>query len=120
MSALLLKDGSYQVKGTVRDKNRADKLEPLKEAFGDLYNNLELVEADLMNSDSIIAATEGCDYIVHTACPFPLVEPKNEEEMLRPAVDGTLAVLEGAKKHGAKRVVLTSASSAITFKHPVD
>lgn len=36
---LFLKDGNYRVRGTVRDKNNAAKLAPLREAFGDeLYN----------------------------------------------------------------------------------
>ena len=44
-----LKDGGFRVRGTVRDKNNQAKLAPLKEAFGPLYDQLELVEADLMN-----------------------------------------------------------------------
>ena len=44
---LFLEDGNYRVRGTVRDKTNEAKLAPLKEAFGDLYNQLELVNADL-------------------------------------------------------------------------
>ena len=42
-----LENGTFNVRGTVRDKKRLDKLEPLKQAFGKLYDQLELVEADL-------------------------------------------------------------------------
>jgi nucleoside-diphosphate-sugar epimerase len=53
-------------------------LEPLKKAFGELYDQLELVEADLDKEQTIIDACEGCVYVIHTASPFPLANPKNE------------------------------------------
>jgi dihydroflavonol-4-reductase len=45
---------------------------------------------------------------VHTASPIPVKTPKDENEIVRPAVEGTLSVLHAAKKHGVKRVVITS------------
>ena len=79
----------------MRDIKRADKIEPLKEAFGEYFEQLELVEADLCNEDSIINAIEGCKYVVHTASPFPLQHPKNKMELITPVVDGTLAAMKG-------------------------
>jgi nucleoside-diphosphate-sugar epimerase len=67
-----LKDGSYQVRGTVRDTKNEKKVAPIRKAFGDLFSQITLVEADLENKDSIIAAISGADYVVHTASPFPL------------------------------------------------
>ena len=67
-----LKDGSYQVRGTVRDTKNETKVAPIRKAFGDLFSQITLVEADLENKDSIIAAISGADYVVHTASPFPL------------------------------------------------
>jgi len=59
------------VRGTVRDKNNAAKLEPLKEAFGEeLYAQLQLVEADLMNEESMVSAIAGSTFVVHVASPF--------------------------------------------------
>ena len=47
--------------------------------FGqELYDQLELVEADLLDEESIHRAIEGCTYVVHTASPFPVVNPKDE------------------------------------------
>ena len=46
---LFLQDGGYRVRGTVRNKNNKEKIDPLKLAFGDLFNQLELVEADLLD-----------------------------------------------------------------------
>ena len=45
-----LVDGGFRVRGTVRDKT-SEKVKPLKEAFGELYNQLELVEVDLDNAE---------------------------------------------------------------------
>lgn len=74
-----LKEGNFRVRGTVRSLARRAKIDPLKKAFGDFFfAELELVEADLLDEASLIKAAEGCEYIVHTASPFPIAEPKDE------------------------------------------
>ena len=35
---LFLKDGGFHVVGTVRDKNNQDKVQPLKDAFGPMFD----------------------------------------------------------------------------------
>ena len=45
-------------------------------------------------------------------------EPKDPQTVIKPAVDGTLAVLEAAKKHKVKRVVITSTLGTIAHKLP--
>lgn len=46
----LLKDGAFRVRGTVRDKNNATKIDPLRQAYGEeLFGLMELVEADLLD-----------------------------------------------------------------------
>jgi hypothetical protein len=44
------------VRGTVRSINNPEKIEPLKKAFGEYFDKLELVEADLCDENSIIKA----------------------------------------------------------------
>jgi dihydroflavonol-4-reductase len=39
------------------------------------------------------------------------------DELVKPAVDGTLAVLRACHKHKVKRVVITSSLAAISFGH---
>ena len=63
-------------------------------------------------------ACAGCDYIVHTASPFPDSQPKNEDVLIKPAVDGTLAVMRAAHQHKVKRVVITSSAVAIMSQKP--
>ena len=55
-----LKNGNCRVRGTVRSVSKPEKILPLKTAFGDLFDKLELVEADLCDEASIIKAAEGC------------------------------------------------------------
>ena len=101
------------MRGTVRDTKNEKKLAPLKKAFGELYNDLELVEADLLKPESLESAIKGCDYLVHTASPFPLVNPRDEQLVIRPAVEGTLSALKAAHQAKVKRVVVTSSVAAI-------
>jgi dihydroflavonol-4-reductase len=75
---------------------------------------VEVAAADLLRDDGWAAAVEGCDYVVHVASPFPRETPKSEDEVIRPAVDGTLRVLRAAADAGVKRVVLTSSIVAVT------
>jgi dihydroflavonol-4-reductase len=58
-------------------------------------------------------AMEGCDYVLHIASPFVVKVPKYENELIKPAVEGTLRALKAAKKAGVKRVVLTSSTVAM-------
>jgi dihydroflavonol-4-reductase len=111
-----LEDGTYTVRGTVRDTKNEKKIAPLRKAFGDRFNDLELVEADLLKPDSITAAIEGCDFVVHTASPFVIAQPKNENDLITPAVEGTLAVMRACHKFKVKRVVITS-SIATIYRH---
>ena len=53
---------------------------------------MELVEADLLDEASIMTACEGATYVVHTASPF--LPHLKEEELVKPAVEGTTAVLK--------------------------
>ena len=56
---------------------------------------------------------EGCDYVLHVASPFVTSEPKDENELIKPAVEGTQRALRAAKKAGVKRMVLTSSMVAM-------
>jgi dihydroflavonol-4-reductase len=50
---------------------------------------------------------------VHTASPFPLASPKNEDEVVKPALEGTNAVLKACHQNKIKRLVITSSCAAI-------
>ena len=108
-----LERGGYKVRGTVRDPNNERKVAPLKDAFGEQFDEVELVKADLLDHDSLDKAIEGATYVMHVASPFPAENPKDKFELIGPAVNGTLSVLEAAHKHGIKKVVITASCATI-------
>ena len=81
----------------MRSLSNTAKMDPLKKSLGDLFDQLELVEADLTDDASIKNAIQGATYVIHTASPIATKAPKDKNEMIRPAVDGTISVLEAAK-----------------------
>jgi nucleoside-diphosphate-sugar epimerase len=78
----------------------------------------DVVTADLSRDDGWAAAVEGCDHVMHVASPFPKEVPKSDDDLVRPAVDGTLRVLRAAADAGVKRVVMTSSVAAVASGHP--
>lgn len=118
---LLLEKG-YRVRGTVRSLKNEKKVAPLRNLAPNSKFEIELVEADLMNEESWLKAVKGCTYVFHTASPVPLYVPKNEDEIVRPAVNGTLYVFKACVQEGVtvKRVVLTSSLAAIAGEKFID
>ena len=113
---LLLEKG-YKVRGTIRSLKNRDKHAFLYNLCPEKNKNLELVEADLLKPATWPAAVEGVDYVMHLASPFPGVIPNNENEVIRPAVEGTINVIQAAIDKGVKKVVLTSSVVAIYCGH---
>jgi nucleoside-diphosphate-sugar epimerase len=89
---LFLDDGNYKVRGTVRDKSNPEKLEQFKAAFGKNFDKLEIVDADLLDDESLSKAIEGSTYVVHVASPAFF--GGTEEQLIKPAVQGTLGILK--------------------------
>jgi hypothetical protein len=51
---------------------------------------LEFAVADLMSDAGWLDATAGCAFPLHVASPFPASAPKDENELIVPAREGTL------------------------------
>ena len=109
--AELLRQG-YEVVGTVRSMEKA---EVVREGIAKVapIENLTFVKADLLSSEGWDEAMMDCKYVLHVASPFVIANPADENEMISPAVDGTLRVLSAAKAEGVERVVVTSSLIAI-------
>jgi dihydroflavonol-4-reductase len=112
----LLNQG-YEVRASLRSLKKAseviDAVTPHLKDSKNLDSRLSFVELDLEKDSGWDDALEGIDALMHTASPFPIASPKDENELIRPAVEGTLRALKAAKKAGVKRVVLTSSVAAI-------
>ena len=103
----LLKNG-YSVRGSLRNISKSEKIVNAIKKEVDPKDNLEFCELNLLNDKGWDDAAKGCDFVMHVASPFINMEPKDENEYIRPAVHGTMRALKAAKSAGIKRVVLTS------------
>jgi len=115
---LQLLDVGHDVRTTVRSLAKEQAVrDTLAQAGAKNLDRLSFVAADLNQDEGWAQAVTGCDYVQHVASPFPLAQPKDENDLIRPAVDGTLRVLRAARDAGVKRVVLTSSFAAIGYGH---
>lgn len=110
----LLEQG-HQVRGTVRSLAKGDALKTALGSHTPRADEIELVEADLESDKGWSEAVAGVDVIHHLASPFPMASPKNADDLIRPAREGTLRVLRAAKAAGVDRVILTSSCAAIAY-----
>lgn len=77
---------------------------------------LEFVVADLLKDEGWTEAAKGAEIVLHVASPFPSATPSHEDELIKPAREGTLRVLRAAKAAGTvKRVVVTSSVASIAY-----
>jgi len=117
-------EAGHTVIGTVRDPE-SKKCAFLKEAMEGVSKkisskaktNLRLVKADLLSGeeawDKIFADYPEIEFVLHTASPYFATEPKDPNDYIKPAVEGTTCVVKAAVKHNVKRVVVTSSVAAV-------
>ena len=108
----LLQHG-YEVRGTVRDRNRAKEVRDVLVEHHEGAAEMEFAITDLTSTSGWTNAIEGCDGVFHIASPVPTIQPKDASEVIEPARQGTLNVLSAAQTVGIKRVVLTSSVAAV-------
>lgn len=114
---LQLLAAGHRVRTTVRNLNRRDDVLAMLRQGGAASTDLSFAAADLTADAGWAEAAKGCDYVLHVASPLPSTVPKDENELIVPARDGTLRVLRAARDAGVKRVVQTSSFAAIGYGH---
>lgn len=119
---LQLLQAGHDVVGSVRKLDRGEEVRAamrahLPEGF-DLEGKLRFVALDLDRDAGWAEAMAGVDAVMHTASPFPLNDPKSEDEVIRPAVDGARRALAAAHAAGIERVILTSSAYAVMYREP--
>lgn len=117
--AIALLNEGYAVRGSVRSLAKADKVRSDLEKAGADVSRLEFVALDLLKDDGWDDAMQGVDYLCHCASPFIAHEPKDPQDLIRPAVEGTTRALEAALRADVKHIALTSSFIAIGFGAPV-
>jgi nucleoside-diphosphate-sugar epimerase len=107
------------VRTTVRSLEREAAVRAMMKAGGaGPDDRLSFIAADLGADPGWPQASRGCDYVLHVASPFPPGVPKDDDDLVVPARDGTLRVLRAARDTGVRRVVLTSSFAAIGYGQP--
>lgn len=83
-----------------------------RENLEDIINDVQLIEGDIKNLNSMQKAADKVDYILHQAAlssvPRSVADPISSNQN---NIDGTLNVLTAARDNNVKRVVLASSSS---------
>jgi dihydroflavonol-4-reductase len=108
----LLRRG-YAVRTTVRNLSREPEVRAVVASEVDPADRLAVLAADLTNDEGWADAVAGCDYVLHVASPFPPKQPKDPDELIVPAREGTVRVLGASLDAGVRRVVVTSSVAAI-------
>ncbi len=119
---LQLLAAGHQVRTTVRNLKREPEVRAMLKQGGVSAeiadsDRLIFVAADLMDDAGWPEAVAGCEFVHHIASPFPSTVPNDENELIRPAREGSLRVLRASRNAGVKRVVLTSSFAAIGYGH---
>ncbi|MHB1148242.1 MAG: SDR family oxidoreductase [Lutibacter sp.] len=114
-TTIQLLEKGYEVFGTLQNKDRANSIREIIGKYTTNLSNLTIIEADLTDRDIWLKLTKNMDYVQHIASPFPRELPKNENDLINPAKDGTLNILKAASENKVKRVVITSSVAAIVY-----
>ncbi|KAK1235164.1 hypothetical protein PQX77_001621 [Marasmius sp. AFHP31] len=117
-----LLDRGFHVRGTVRSPSKGQELVTILEklpgysAGSEKLSKLDFVVVeDIAKEGAFDDAVKGVDAVEHLASPFHM-NADDPNELIEPAVKGTVGVLESVKKYGdkVKRVVITSSCTAIS------
>lgn len=109
----------YHVKTSLRSLNRKTEVIEMMEIggfnFTDINDKLTFIETDLLKDTNWDEAVKGCKYVLQVASPTHKSE--DEDQIVRPAIEGVLRVLNAARNAGVKRVVMTSSFGALGFSN---
>jgi dihydroflavonol-4-reductase len=95
---------------------RGEKVRVLMRPASDRQNidelNVEVVEGDLLQPDTLTAAVQGCAGLYHVAADYRLWM-RDPAAMFRANVDGSRAIISAAANAGVERIVYTSSVAVL-------
>ncbi len=102
VARLLVQEG-FEVRALVRSTSSLSNLEDI---------DVELVQGDLTDRESLYRAIKDCRYLFHVAADYRLWVPR-PDEIYRNNVQGTVNIMEAAFQEGVERVVYTSSVATL-------
>lgn len=103
----------YRVRLAGRNQSSCDRMVKVHAAYKD---KVETIQVDnITDPHAFDKAVIGVDGVVHMASPFTYAVQDTEKDLIVPAVNGTLRMLESIRDHApqVRRLVLTSSFAAI-------
>lgn len=85
-------------------------------------DRFRLAYGEVVISHTVYRGLAGCNRLFHIASPFRYWS-RRPEDIVQPAVQGTRAVLEAARRRGIERIVVTSSAAVLgttTSDEPMD
>ncbi|KAI5958040.1 hypothetical protein KGF57_002848 [Candida theae] len=110
----LLLQSQYDVVGTVRSKEKGEKL--AKSINNTKFQYVVVANIAAPNAfDESLKQHSDVSYILHTASPFTYTTTNPEQDLIVPAIEGTRNILNAADQYAPQlvRFVLTSSDAAI-------
>jgi dihydroflavonol-4-reductase len=104
-----------KVRASVRSLADAMKAGPLR-ALG----KIEMIEVDVFRPDQFRAALEGIDVFFHLAASYAYVidRGREEEQVIRPSIDGATNAIRAAAEARVPKVVMTSSAVTLPLTRP--
>ena len=99
-------NAGYPVRALVRTGSPRTNLDSL---------DLEIVEGDMRDADSVARATANVRHVMHVAADYRLWS-RDRDEIRRNNVVGTRTVMEAALRAGVERIVYTSSVAALALR----
>jgi dihydroflavonol-4-reductase len=94
----------------------------LRQLRGLPEESLSLAYGDILVEHTVYRALAGCNRLYHVATNFKMWDRK-PDTILGPAVEGTRATLDAARKRGLEKIVLTSSAASLGIsqsREPMD
>ena len=111
--ANLLSKGKV-VRATVRDASDPERIDHLRKMEVAKGGSLEIIEMNLLDSESVHRAVYGCKEVIHTAAVVVLKSKNPQEKIVDPSVVGTQNVLDAIdSSETVECLVHTSSTAAI-------
>ncbi|KAL7904941.1 NAD(P)-binding protein [Trichoderma velutinum] len=103
----------HSVRAVVRTESSFKKLAAQFPQYASKLSHV--IVSDITTPEAFEGAFEDVVGVIHSASPFNLEPKNNEEDLLKPAIKGCVAILDAALRYGkgVKRVVVTSSHASV-------